>query len=63
MEITEQVYEGGTTSKTIKRAYSNHAGHSRNKQGGEDVSPSKPEKGRAGKWKKINAGDWNDQTN
>ena len=59
MEITEQVYEGGTSSKTINRSDSNHAGYSRNKNRVEAVSPLNPEKGHAGKYKKRDAVDRN----
>ena len=61
MEIAEQVYKGGTPSKTIKRADANRSSHSRNKKGREASSPPNPEKDRNGKCKKIDVGNWNDQ--
>ena len=60
MEITEQVYEGVTPSKSTARADTNRASHSRERKGGEDAWPTKLDKGRTGKRKKIYAGNQSD---
>ena len=56
MEVAGQVYEGLTTSKTPTRAEANRDGHVRKLNGGEYASPTKPDKGCAGKSKTKNAG-------
>ena len=52
MKIAEQVYKGGTPSKTPTREESNNDGHVRKLKGGEDASPTNPNKVRASKLKK-----------
>ena len=56
MEITKQVYEGVTPSKTTIRVDTKCASHRRKQKGGEPASPTNPEKGCAGKRKKKHAG-------
>ena len=56
VEISEQIYEGGTPSKKRTRADANHDGHVRKCKRGEATSPTNPDKGRAGKIKAKNAG-------
>ena len=55
-EIAEQVYEGGTPSKTPTRADANREGHIRKCKGGESASPTNPKKGRSDKRKTKNSG-------
>ena len=62
MEIAEKFYKGGTTSKTIHQSDDNCSCNRRNQKEGESASLSNPEKARAGKRKKIYAGDWKNQT-
>ena len=56
MEIDEQVYEGGTPSKTTNGEDSNCAGHIRKYKGGESALSTNPKKGCIGKCKKNYAG-------
>ena len=53
MEVAEQVYAGGTPSKTPTRAESNRGSHVRKRKGWETASPTNPKKGRTGKRKNI----------
>ena len=56
MEIADQVYKGGTTSKKAIRAESDHASHGKKRKGWESTSPTNPEKFRTGKFKTNQAG-------
>ena len=49
MDIADKVYKGGTLYKTTIREDANSATHDRKRKGGEIFSPTKPEKGCAGK--------------
>ena len=53
MGISEQVYEGGTPSKTTTRVDANHDSHGSKRKELESASPTNPEKSRAGKRKKM----------
>ena len=55
MEVTEQVYEGGTPSKMPTRSESNRDVHVRKWKGGEAASPTNPKKGHANKGKTKNS--------
>ena len=61
MEITEQVYKGGTPSKTTTREDPNRSSHGRKCKGGEAALSTNPEKGRADKSKKKDAGHMSDR--
>ena len=50
--ISEQVYEGGTSSKTPIRSDANRNSHGRKHKGGEAASATNPNKGHASKRKK-----------
>ena len=62
MEITEQVYEGGTYSKTTTISDTNHVSHGRKHKGEEAALPTNPKKVRSGKRKKNHAGHLSDRT-
>ena len=48
MEISEQVYEVKSPSRKIIMEDTNHDSNVRKRKGGESISPTDPEKGRAG---------------
>ena len=56
MEIAEAVYEGGAPSKNTQRSESECSSSVRKKKGGSSASPSNPNKGRADKRKRNDAG-------
>ena len=56
MKIAEAIYKGVAPSKNTQRVEADRTSSGRNKNGGSSASPSKPEQGRAGKRKIINAG-------
>ena len=56
MEISEQVYEGGTTYKITTRKDDKRSSHVRKLKGGEASSPTDLEKGCAGNRMKNNSG-------
>ena len=56
IEIAEQVYEVGNTSKNTKRVEADRASHGRKRKGGESAFPTNPKKGRTGKCKTNHAG-------
>ena len=62
MEISEQVYKCGDTSKSNNSAEADHGSHKRKHTGGESTSPTNPEKGRSSKRKKDHAGHMSDWT-
>ena len=55
-EIAEAIYGGGAPSKNTQQAEADHASFGRKQKGGGSTSSSKPEKGRAGKRKRHDAG-------
>ena len=67
MEVADQLYEGGKYYKTTNhRADANPTIHGSKYKGGESASPANPDKGRAVKSKKNNAGhpsDWTTSKN
>ena len=62
MEIAEQVYKGGNTSKNTNRTESHRASHNSKSKGGEAASPTNTEKGRTGKRKQNYAGHMSNRT-
>ena len=56
MEVTDKIYKGGNTSKTLPRADNNCAIQGRKQKRGEATPPTNPETGRAGKSNTRNAG-------
>ena len=56
MDISEQVYKGGTPSKTPTREESNRDGHVRKWEGGETASSTNRDKGRTRKRKTKHSG-------
>ena len=56
MEISEQVYVGGNTSKNTNRVEADHTSHGRKRKVLETASLANPKKGRDGKCKKNHAG-------
>ena len=60
MEISDQVYKGGTPSKTTTRADDDRFRHVRKLKGSETSSPTNPKKGRDGNRKNNYAGHMSD---
>ena len=60
MEVSEQLYEGGTPYKTPIRADANSVSRGRKHKQGGFALPTKPKKGHAGKRKKNHSGNPSD---
>ena len=56
MEIAEAIYEGGAPSKNSQQAEADRSSFGRKQKGEGSASPSNPEKGRADKRKRNDAG-------